>query len=102
MIYPPVDTDNFKLVPKNEIGDYYLIVSRLRPYKRVDIAVEAFNALELPLKVVGTGEEYKKLKKIANNNIEFLGYVDDNKRNELNTVCFLILQLQRRTSCHPA
>ena len=77
VIYPPVDTSNFNVVSKNDIGDYYLIVSRLRPYKRVDIAIEAFNALELPLKVIGTGEEYKKLRKLANKNIEFLGYIKD-------------------------
>lgn len=87
VIYPPVDTSKFKAVSKNEVGDYYLIVSRLRPYKRVDIAVEAFNALELPLKVIGTGEEYKKLKKIANKNIEFLGFVKDEERNRLLSRC---------------
>lgn len=87
VIFPPVETSGFEILSQNDIGDYYLIVSRLRPYKRVDIAVEAFNALELPLKVIGTGEEYKKLRKLGNKNIEFLGYVGDAERNRLLSRC---------------
>ena len=56
-------------------GGYYLIVSRLVYYKRIDIAVEAFNKLNLPLKIIGTGSEKDNLKRMANNNIEFLGEV---------------------------
>ncbi len=57
--------------------NYFLIVSRLIPYKRIDIAVEAFNKLKLPLKIVGTGSESNKLKNMAESNIEFLGYLTD-------------------------
>ncbi|MFH2105211.1 MAG: glycosyltransferase [Parcubacteria group bacterium] len=85
VIYPPVEVKSFGKPAK--VQDYYLIVSRLRPYKRVDLAIEAFNALEFPLKVVGTGEEYKKLKKLANNNIEFLGPVSDKEKNKLLASC---------------
>ena len=49
------------------------MVGRLLPYKRFDMAIEAFNKLELPLKIIGSGPEMKKLKKMANWNIEFLG-----------------------------
>lgn len=52
---------------------YFLVVSRLVPYKRIDIAVEAFNKLGLPLKIVGSGIEESKLRGMARKNIEFLG-----------------------------
>lgn len=57
--------------------DFYLIVSRLTPQKRIDIAVEAFNELGLPLKIIGTGREFKSLKSLSKFNIEFLGYLTD-------------------------
>lgn len=80
IIYPPVDTEYFK--PQDKKGDYYLIVSALVPYKKVDIAVEAFNELKLPLKIIGTGTEWSKLRDIASDNIEFLGWQsDDTVRN---------------------
>lgn len=71
IIYPPVDVSRFS--PSDEVGDFYLIVSRLRPYKRVDLAIEAFNALGFPLKIIGTGEEMENLKNMSGDNIEFLG-----------------------------
>lgn len=79
VIYPSIKVDDFKIADKVE--DYYLIVSRLRPYKKVDLAVEAFNNLKLPLKIIGIGSEYPKLKKMAAENIEFLGQLSDEKRN---------------------
>ncbi len=79
VVYPPVDTSGFSI--SDEIDDYFLIVSRLRPYKRVDLAVKAFNTLGLPLKIIGTGEEEEKLKAIAKDNIEFLGSLSDEERN---------------------
>jgi glycosyltransferase involved in cell wall biosynthesis len=75
VIHPPVDTDFFVLGEGQE--DYFLIVSALVPYKRIDIAVEAFNQKGLPLKIVGTGPDYRKLKKSAKTNIEFLGSLSD-------------------------
>ena len=56
---------------------YYLIVSRLVPQKRIDIAIDAFNILGLPLKIIGTGKEDKRLKAKAHKNIEFLGHLTD-------------------------
>lgn len=79
IIYPPVKVDDFKI--SQEIGDYFLIVSRLRPYKKVDLAIRAFNNLKLPLKIIGSGSEYKKLKKMSSANIEFLGELSDERRN---------------------
>jgi glycosyltransferase involved in cell wall biosynthesis len=71
--HPPVDSELFK--PGNRDGDYYLIVSALVPYKRLDLAIQAFNRNGLKLKIAGNGPDYKKLKKAANKNIEFLGFL---------------------------
>ena len=73
VIPPPVDTGFFtpdETVPR---GDYHLVVSALAPYKRIDLAVEAFNRTGAPLKIVGTGPEYRALRKRARANVEFLG-----------------------------
>jgi glycosyltransferase involved in cell wall biosynthesis len=75
IIYPPADTDFFIPADQEPAREYYLVVSALVPYKRIDLAIEAFNRRRWPLKVVGTGPEYRKLKKLAKPNIEFLGHV---------------------------
>jgi len=75
VINPPVDVDRFYVSDK--VGDYYLIVSRLRPYKRVDLAITAFNKLGLPLVIIGTGEEEGRLRAMAGPNIKFLGNLSD-------------------------
>jgi glycosyltransferase involved in cell wall biosynthesis len=80
VIYPPVEVDKFYSDPQKE--DYYIVVSRLMPYKKVDLIVKAFNQLKLPLKVLGTGEQAEELKKMAKENIEFLGEVSDKVRGE--------------------
>ena len=72
VIYPPVDVENFKLESKKQ--DYYLVVSQLVSYKRIDLAVEAFNRLKRELIIIGEGPELKRLKKIAGANIKFLGW----------------------------
>jgi glycosyltransferase involved in cell wall biosynthesis len=58
---------------------HFLVVSRLSPYKKVDLVVEAFNKLELPLVVIGEGRQEKHLRKIAGKNIKILGWQDDDK-----------------------
>ena len=75
IIYPPVDTGRFRPVNRHE--DYYLIVSRLIPYKRIDLAVQAFNQLGLPLLIAGAGRDREALEALAKPNITFLGYVPD-------------------------
>lgn len=78
MIYPPVDVDQFKFEkPAQSQEDYYLVVSRLVRYKRVDLAIRAFNRLGRKLVIVGTGEEEKKLKSLAKRNIVFAGQLTD-------------------------
>lgn len=73
LIYPPVFTDRFPL--GTLAGDYYLVVSRLIPYKRVDLAVEALSRLGRPLLVVGDGRDRPALEAMAGSNVHFLGRV---------------------------
>ncbi|MCD6218318.1 glycosyltransferase [bacterium] len=75
VIYPPVDVDKFAYDGAKR--DYYLIAHRFVPYKRVDLAIDAFNQNGLPLKVLGIGPDEDKLKSIAKPNIEFLGFVPE-------------------------
>ena len=75
VIHPPVDLERFHL--SNGQEPYYLIVSALVPYKRIDIAIRAFNQMRLPLKIVGEGPLRRRLERSAGPNIEFLGWVDD-------------------------
>ncbi len=75
VIYPPVDTQNFTLCEEKE--SFYLTASRLVPYKKTKLIVEAFN--EMPTKklfVIGDGEEYEAIKSIAKENVHLLGYQD--------------------------
>src|SRR3989344_7465157 len=75
VIYPPVAVEQFSVAAQPE--SYFLVISRLRPYKRVDLAIRAFNALRLPLVIIGEGEERHKLQSLAKPNIRFLGEVND-------------------------
>lgn len=76
VINPPVDCGRFSLLDSKG-DDYYLIVSAFAPYKRLDIAVEAFNKIGAKLKIIGTGQDEQKLKSMAGANIEFLGWKSD-------------------------
>lgn len=75
VIHPPVNVDNFYIAKPEERKEYFLMVGRLIAYKRHDIAIEAFNRLKLPLKIIGRGPEMKRLQKLAGPTIEFLGRV---------------------------
>lgn len=77
VIYPPVDVDRFGPVPQDEVGDYFLMVSRLVPYKRFDLAIEAFNALGLPLWIAGDGRDRAALERQAGPTVRLLGRVSD-------------------------
>ena len=83
VIYPPVNAHKYYI--SDEIDDYFLMVGRLVPYKRFDLATKVFNAIGKPLKIIGDGPERKRLEKIAGKNIEFLGLVSDYKMPELYT-----------------
>jgi len=77
IIYPPVKTDRFEIA--NEVGDYFLCLGRLIPYKRVDLAVQACTQLNLPLLVAGDGRDRARLEKMAGPTVKFLGRVPDNE-----------------------
>jgi len=72
LIYPPVETERFS--PNGARGDYFVSLARLVRHKRLDLVVEAFSQLGLPLKIIGEGPEREKLQARAAPNIEFLGY----------------------------
>lgn len=75
VIYPPVRTHMFQKSNKTE--DFYLVVSRLVPYKRIDLVAEAFTKLGLNLVIIGDGSEYKNIEEKAGSNVKMLGRVDD-------------------------
>jgi glycosyltransferase involved in cell wall biosynthesis len=82
VLYPPVDVDFF--TPNDsERGSFFLIVSALVPYKRIEIAIEAFQKNGRSLVIVGTGPDYKRLKKDAPPNIQFLGRIEASELREL-------------------
>ncbi len=90
VLYPPFDRDYWEKVKKsiakparfldfarNDNGDYYLVVSRLEPYKRVDIPVHLFNKLKKNLVIVGKGSKEEELKGMAGKNIKFISDISD-------------------------
>lgn len=85
VIYPPVETSRF--VGEAADKGYFLVVSRLGEYKKVDLVVKAFNELGLPLKVVGDGPQLSYLKEIAQSNVEIFGRRSDSDVRELLLNC---------------
>jgi glycosyltransferase involved in cell wall biosynthesis len=75
IIPPPIESASYTLSPAHEA--YFLIVSRLVPYKRLDIAIEACNRLRLPLKIIGTGRDQRRLERLAGPTVELLGWLPD-------------------------
>jgi glycosyltransferase involved in cell wall biosynthesis len=84
VVYPPVAVENFYW---HEPEDYYLVVSELVAYKRVDMAVRAFSLLGRPLRVVGDGPEYQSLKRMATGDIKFCGRVGNAELRDLLARC---------------
>lgn len=85
VIYPPIDTEYF--TPGREDGDFYLCVSRLVKYKRIDLAVQACNRLKASLVVIGQGAEYERLKKMAGATLKILGRQPDDVIREYYRRC---------------
>lgn len=81
LIYCPVNIDKFHVSENTE--DYFFMAGRLVSYKRFDLAINVFNELGWPLKIAGIGPEINKLRRLAKNNIEFLGLVSDENLAEL-------------------
>lgn len=86
IIYPPVQTARFAPVATDH-GDYFLVVSRLIPYKRIDLAVQACTKLGLPLLVGGRGRDLERLQALAGPTVKFLGYVPDEELPGLMARC---------------
>ena len=74
VVHPPVETSRFA---PGAVGEYYVLVSELMPHKRIEVAVEAFNSLRLPLIVVGDGPDARRLKRLAGSSVSFTGRVPD-------------------------
>ncbi len=85
VIYPPVDTDRY--APADWVDDYFLVVSRLIPYKRVDLAVQACTRLGVRLLVAGDGRDRARLESLAGPTVEFLGRVPDADLPDLMARC---------------
>ncbi|MEK6705572.1 MAG: glycosyltransferase [Bdellovibrionota bacterium] len=86
VIYPFVDFERFAKRQRHP-GRYYLMVGAMAPYKRIDIAIEAFNKMRLPLIIVGSGQNEEKLQKNAGPTVEFLGNLSDEAVADLYSKC---------------
>ncbi len=91
VIYPPVDVEFFS-PSSSDRGPFFLIVSALVPYKRLEVAIQAFNRSGRTLVIVGNGPEYKRLKREAQSNIQFLGRVEAHELRELYRRAAALLQ----------
>lgn len=80
IIHPPVEVE--PKAPETK-DDHYVTLAALTPYKKIDLAIEAFNISGKPLKIIGDGPDRKRLEQMAMDNIEFVGYVDDETRNRI-------------------
>ena len=85
VIYPFANLRRFCL-PRTP-GRNYLMVTAFAPYKKIDLAIETFNQLKLPLIIIGSGQDQKKLKKIAGPTIDFLGAASDRITAEMYSKC---------------
>lgn len=83
LIYPPVDTSWIKSIRQKRKGEAFLYAGALVPYKKVDLVIEAFNQLDLPLWVVGSGPDQQRLRKMAKSNISFYGRLSDHELAEV-------------------
>src|SRR5579859_8206868 len=77
VIPPPIEASRFHFDPTVQPEDYFLVVSRFMPYKRIDLAIEACNQLGLPLLISGSGRDEQRLRKLAGPTIRFLGRLSD-------------------------
>lgn len=85
VIYPPIAASEF--LPAARVQDYYLATGQWVPYKRLDLAIEAFNRLRRPLWIVGEGPEEARLRQLARSNIRFLGRPDDCEFKKILSEC---------------
>ena len=79
VIFPPVDYDRLKLKSNPPARHGLMVAGRQTPYKKFDLAIETCNELKIPLIVIGTGPDHKRLEKMADRNITFLTNVNDSE-----------------------
>lgn len=91
IIYPPVDTAKFTFRPSK---GYFLLVSRLVPYKNIHLAIQAFNQLEEKLVIVGAGREHARLRQLAGPTVVFKGQVSDQELVKLYRSCQALIMPQ--------
>jgi glycosyltransferase involved in cell wall biosynthesis len=89
VINPPVDVASGYI--SDVLEDYYLVVSQLVDYKRIDLAIQACNRLQRPLRIIGDGEQYKQLRRLAGRTIQFLGSLPDEGVHENYARCRALL-----------
>jgi glycosyltransferase involved in cell wall biosynthesis len=96
VVHPPVDVDFFTPAERSDAPqgaeEYALVVSALAPYKRVDVAIEACARAGIRLEIVGTGPEHDRLKALAGNDVEFLGWQEPDRLRDLYRHATCLLQ----------
>jgi glycosyltransferase involved in cell wall biosynthesis len=89
VIPPPIDVDRFQM--SSQLDDYYLVLSRLVPYKRIDLAIEACKRLNRRLVIIGDGPDRERLQKLGGPKTEFLGRQPDSSVNRYASRCRALL-----------
>jgi glycosyltransferase involved in cell wall biosynthesis len=89
VIHPPINTDRFRRSPERE--DYYVVLSRLVPYKRIDLAVQACTELRRKLLVIGAGPDRERLESMAGPTVAFMGYTSDERVEHYLSRCRALL-----------
>jgi glycosyltransferase involved in cell wall biosynthesis len=79
VVHPPVEVDRFQVLPRSQIEDHMVVLSRLVPYKRVDLCIEVANRTGRKLRVIGDGPLYRELKAIAGPTVTFTGALSDDE-----------------------
>lgn len=85
VVHSPIRVADF--APVERPNDFFLVISRLQPYKRIDLAVEACNRLRVPLKIAGVGPDLERLRRMAGPTVELLGRISDEERRDLMARC---------------
>jgi glycosyltransferase involved in cell wall biosynthesis len=89
VIPPPIDVQRFQM--SSEVDDYYLVLSRLTPYQRIDLAIEACQRMNRRLIIIGDGPDRARLEELAGDRIEFMGRQPDQVINYFAARCRALL-----------
>jgi glycosyltransferase involved in cell wall biosynthesis len=84
VLHPPVELERFS---PGRVGEHYLVVAELMAHKRIDVAIEAFNRLRLPLVVAGDGPDARRLRRLGGPTVRFAGRVSDEAAADLLASC---------------